>query len=263
MTIPRTLQRAMVIGGLALTLTATTTTNAHAFPGRDSIQFTYTHESITRSAVATFADIVFDGRSGARKPALGQIAVANAAVDDDQYHSALHFDGEAFPEGQARLQDLRIRIALDMSRKDVTAARTHLGQALHTVQDFYAHSNWVELGNSGAYPHLGELGYTIERRASGARCSGSTLTTTELTSGYFSGEDRAPVDGGCRHGGQKDYGSTREGISKDDGYFFNSPHASYHKAAGEAATRGTIAFLNSLWLNELSTTQMAQVLGCL
>ena len=32
--------------------------------------------------------------------------------------------------------------------QDLTYAREILGQSFHTLQDFYAHSNWVEMGNT-------------------------------------------------------------------------------------------------------------------
>ncbi len=32
--------------------------------------------------------------------------------------------------------------------KDLAQARQLLGQLLHTLQDFYSHSNWIELGKT-------------------------------------------------------------------------------------------------------------------
>ena len=89
------------------------------------------------------------------KKAIEQIADANAEVDQDQVTSAKHFDGESFPEGQARLATLLTSIQNALAADDATGARSALGGALHTIQDFYSHSNWVELGNSAPNSALG------------------------------------------------------------------------------------------------------------
>ncbi len=39
--------------------------------------------------------------------------------------------------------------------KDLKQARQLLGQLLHTLQDFYSHSNWIELGKKEINEHLG------------------------------------------------------------------------------------------------------------
>ena len=38
---------------------------------------------------------------------------------------------------------------------DLTQARQLLGQYLHTLQDFYSHSNWIELGKTEINDRLG------------------------------------------------------------------------------------------------------------
>jgi hypothetical protein len=79
-----------------------------------------------------------------------------------------HFDNELFELGSTRLQTLKqgvVNALLAVKQtedcncspnSDNTAnteasrtARRLLGQALHSLQDFYAHSNWVELGFRG------------------------------------------------------------------------------------------------------------------
>lgn len=105
------------------------------------------------------ADLAAGSTSGpSAQDAPASIIAANAAVDDDQTHAAPHFDGESFPEGQARILTLRADVVADLNAGDVAGARTSLGSALHTVQDFYSHSNWVELGNSAPNPDLGRPG---------------------------------------------------------------------------------------------------------
>jgi hypothetical protein len=67
-----------------------------------------------------------------------------------------HFDRETFYQGSERLINLKKEIINQLmpvtsaNTEDTKArgrtARQYLGQALHTLQDFYAHSNWFELG---------------------------------------------------------------------------------------------------------------------
>jgi hypothetical protein len=82
-----------------------------------------------------------------------------------------HFDRETFALGSWRLIKFKqeIKSILDPIPKAFTStdelqkaqergkmARQYLGKALHTLQDFYAHSNWVELGNKNINEDLGE-----------------------------------------------------------------------------------------------------------
>ena len=76
------------------------------------------------------------------------ISQANADVDDNQTQSALHCDGENLDEAQSRLQTFHAETIAALNDNNAGGAREALGSALHTVQDFYAHSNWVEMGNT-------------------------------------------------------------------------------------------------------------------
>jgi von Willebrand factor A domain-containing protein 7 len=67
------------------------------------------------------------------------IAKANIEVDKDQNHSEKHFDGENFVGGQSRLLDLKGQVVSKLQGNDAAGARESLGQALHTLQDFYSH----------------------------------------------------------------------------------------------------------------------------
>jgi hypothetical protein len=122
-----------------------------------------THQSITEKAIKsyTFSE---DGTCPAPSlmmKALSQIAQANADVDKNQRESALHFDGENFAGGQKRILKLREDCIQALRLKHAQTARIFFGQALHTLQDFYSHSTWVE--NHGPYPleELGVPGRTI------------------------------------------------------------------------------------------------------
>ncbi|CAF2841610.1 unnamed protein product [Rotaria sp. Silwood2] len=64
--------------------------------------------------------------------------------------SAAHFDSEAFINGSRRILQLRQTVVNDArtTSKNLTNARQSLGRLLHTLQDFYSHSNWVEMGKT-------------------------------------------------------------------------------------------------------------------
>jgi hypothetical protein len=83
------------------------------------------------------------------KDNLNKILAANAAIDLDQFHSEVHFDNCTFDLGVERIDNLWQLIQnedIDMPQRYAT-----FGTMIHTVQDFYAHSNWIEL-NEGEDP---------------------------------------------------------------------------------------------------------------
>ncbi len=69
---------------------------------------------------------------------------ANLQEDDLQGLSSVHFDNCAFSEGAAKIRENRASIRQHSDRLSPSAL-TAFGRLLHTVQDFYAHSNWIEL----------------------------------------------------------------------------------------------------------------------
>ncbi|CAF0781140.1 unnamed protein product, partial [Rotaria sordida] len=94
------------------------------------------------------------------KSILDTILSENGLVDFDAWTKKLpaaHFDSEAFSNGSRRIIKLRQRIINDAlaKKKNLTEARKCLGQLLHTLQDFYSHSNWIELGKTGINDRLG------------------------------------------------------------------------------------------------------------
>src|SRR5688572_4775629 len=100
--------------------------------------FDQTHQSISGNAIKEI-DSEFFGITKLTKPmkkAIEQIADANAEVDDDQTSSAKHFDGESFPEGQARVTALFQEVLTALGSNNPEGARSKLGQALHSIQDF-------------------------------------------------------------------------------------------------------------------------------
>jgi hypothetical protein len=237
------------------------------------------HQKMTEKSVEEL-DAEFFGITKLTKPmkkAIEQIADANVEVDDDQTSSAKHFDGENFGGGQLFITTLnRPQIKPALQNDNAATARHHLGQALHTLQDFYAHSSWIEMGG-GLHPALGVPGATI----SGAgptepTCRDCTLlpapfcplcstniTTPRLTSGYYAGEDRVkPFAAKCSHGGPFDGSVTGAGlgINKDSSDCFFSPHASLHSGAAGAAREATKKFIRELKA-ELTPRELKLLLG--
>lgn len=56
-----------------------------------------------------------------------------------------HFDGETFLQSNTRVIDMTNKIYSYLSAKNYEKARDISGQVLHTIQDFYSHSNWIEM----------------------------------------------------------------------------------------------------------------------
>ncbi|KAF3172372.1 hypothetical protein TWF788_009498 [Orbilia oligospora] len=209
--------------------------------------------------------------------AMEEIAEANALVDDDQENGELHFDGESFQPGQERLIKLSDQVVSLSSSGDYVAARKSIGMALHTLQDFYAHSSWVEAlnqKNAGdrIYPGLGypntmiyPLGPKVKTcsncRAQAAvfcgDCDGN-IKSVDLTSGYYSGEPafKKKSSAKCSHGGPLDFSTTYDlgiidsvlyvgqGINKDSSTCLWSPHRVLHYQAARLAVAATKDWIN-------------------
>jgi hypothetical protein len=59
-----------------------------------------------------------------------------------------HFDSEQMEEGNERVITLTASLYSKLNSGNYTDALTLTGQVLHTIQDFYSHTNWVEMGNT-------------------------------------------------------------------------------------------------------------------
>jgi hypothetical protein len=107
------------------------------------------HLGITSAALAATERVVGGETVKFSNLAIAQIRQANANTDWNQVDSALHFDNENFDGGTRRLVELKQSIiaAIIAPSPDGDSARRDLGGALHTLQDFYSHTNWVELGH--------------------------------------------------------------------------------------------------------------------
>ena len=80
--------------------------------------------------------------------ALEIIIAANCAQDALSYqvgHDHFHYDNNAFQAGDAYLEQMRRLISESLALGQALPAWQALGRILHAVQDFYAHSNYVNL----------------------------------------------------------------------------------------------------------------------
>ncbi|KAK6511311.1 hypothetical protein TWF481_000232 [Arthrobotrys musiformis] len=243
----------------------------------------YSHMEQTKDAMFQLWDKWYGGTPGwvpSNKNilAMNEIAEANALVDDDQENGELHFDGESFQYAQERLIKLSNNAVAFANAGDYVAARKSIGMALHTLQDFYAHSSWVEaLDKKGAkdqiYPGLGypntmiyPLGEKVKTctdcRAAVAIFCGDcddNVRGFDLTSGYYSGEPsfRKRSSAKCSHGGPFDRSTVDglnfleqilyvgQGINKDSSTCILSPHRILHYRAARLAVAATIDWIDA------------------
>jgi hypothetical protein len=131
-----------------------------------------------------------------------------------------HFDDERFKDGNDRVMMERNAAKVDLQNGDYVAARKQIGFALHTIQDFYAHSNWIDLGKDCCADRLGfddAFSNIPIARSDEPTCPDdpSTLLTDDLvllkarldprrplTSGYFpNSRPEIRQNHKCAHGG--------------------------------------------------------------
>jgi hypothetical protein len=60
-------------------------------------------------------------------------------------HDYIHFDGSAFSEGFSYIEEHEAKLFRAIEDSDFKTARAVLGKILHSWQDFYSHSNYVQL----------------------------------------------------------------------------------------------------------------------
>ena len=243
-----------------------------------------THEDITTNAFKALAKEFFgkDKLTASMQKALDKIVDSNAFVDENQHIASLHVDGESFDEAQTRLTNAKQALEKALSNDDAELARTILGVSLHTIQDFYSHSNWVELGNSGPNPSLGR-GDPIPFAGPGVKtcinclpsilpsacldCS-FNLITSQLTSGYYSGEDHKKpflglFSGKCSHGGILDNSTfipPNGGINKDTLTCLASPHTDLHLTAAGIAVAASEQFIRDIKA-DITKKQLRELFG--
>ncbi|CAF2591436.1 unnamed protein product [Rotaria sp. Silwood2] len=154
-----------------------------------------------------------------------------------------HFDAERFFRGNNLLITSQELILNSIRNEQYITAREQLGKYLHTHQDFYSHSSWIEMGEDGTYKALGEINAFNENIAT-------------INIGYDEGEieDDEPVVKPtnvlkCSHGGiidTTDNIPALGGINKDVKINIYSPHYYHQEQAANAAIESTYLFLKKL-----------------
>ena len=111
------------------------------------------HVEITREALKdSFSDA-----------AMKKIVAANLYQDRPTAqigHDEIHFDNDAFEKGYAYIEEQRALTIASLRANNVASAWAAFGRLTHTAQDFYAHSNYVDLWlarQNGAAPTPSEI----------------------------------------------------------------------------------------------------------
>lgn len=217
--------------------------DAHAFSGE-------VHKKITEDVAKTL---------GYSPKAIALLVKGNLDSDKKEsdapggewYSPAAHFDNETFSAGALRLRSKRDLALASLDTCDWGVSLEAIGRALHGVQDFYAHSNYVtKYPNPSKLPDTGKLAdlYQLvdpsqDDRKLPVNCA-SPAKTDPLTSGYYryTGAELAantqlwvqlPANR-CLH---DDAGALDPGLNKD------KPGRAGHDAAVARATDATKAFL--------------------
>ncbi|XP_040901618.1 von Willebrand factor A domain-containing protein 7 [Toxotes jaculatrix] len=243
----------------------------------------HTHQYITEQAIL---NVTLDTLKGTKKHqgnhaeertrlgrgfwrAVGEVVKSNAAMDfliSTRSDPVYHFDSERVDNALAMLRQFWTQTLLSVRAKEYQSARHSLGQLFHSLQDFYSHSNWVEMGQHSIYLHLlqpEEPAIPVAKEDTptcmecfSATCRNNLLPSLRnaqqdsqlLTTGYFSTSPPKP-QGKCSHGGILDssrYMGAKGGINKDSTSPLFSPHHYLHAEAATLATEATLTVLRDL-----------------
>ncbi len=199
------------------------------------------HPKITNEALKVISRTISDEELKFSDRAIEEIQEWNNKQDWNQINSAVHFDNENLAGGSQRINKLKeaaINSAIGENSSGLEA-RKNIGRALHTIQDYFSHTNHVE--NSADIPTFGQD--VLSSVGSGTEtCTGTFLNPgSELipgvgsTSGYFKIPLCNPPSGKCRHGL-----IICPGINKD------SPSNDFHDEAFTDANLASRDFVESI-----------------
>ncbi|XP_063592197.1 von Willebrand factor A domain-containing protein 7-like [Penaeus indicus] len=206
--------------------------------------------------------------------AVNSVAASNVKADSVRqlrYDPTLQVDAERLEDTEESIGSRYPLILTSILQDEAySAARSLLGLSLHTLQNFYSHSTWIEQGNEGILADLGFPGFAFNSTAgpeeavctpcSDAQgpCTGNVVIGAGLTTGYYQYVDEAangflvpkPTSGGkCSHGGVLDDSSSAPaegGINKDTASPCFSPHFHLHEKAAELAVQATDHYLKAI-----------------
>lgn len=201
--------------------------------------------------------------------AVGEVVKSNAAMDflsTTRSDPIYHFDSERVDSAMQMLRQFWTQTVLSIRAKEFQSARHSLGQLFHSLQDFYSHSNWVEMGQQSIYLHLlqpEEPAFPVAKEDSPTcmecfsitcrnnllpRLANSQEDSQLLTTGYFNTFPPKPL-GKCSHGGIMDssrYAGAKGGINKDSTSPLFSPHHYLHTKAAALASEASLTVLRDL-----------------
>ena len=258
----------------------------------------WSHEHITENAIwSLLGEFGFTSSTQLSRNALDHILSANGTTDLDaeRQWAYPHFDGENFYYSQERLKFVKNKIDELMSfsptGRQITEAQWYLGRGLHTLQDFYSHSNWPEQNPSPSpfpfHPQVGDSNFTMHGPPQNVRtcrtctrnncqglasdpCEDILLSQAPLTTGYYHGDKDRPTKpaGKCSHGGvvagffddETGDGSKRSGINKDTQDCTASPHDQFHHFAAGLAIEATKDYMREI-RNLIGNQQMRVLLS--
>ncbi|XP_049582169.1 von Willebrand factor A domain-containing protein 7 isoform X1 [Syngnathus scovelli] len=240
----------------------------------------YTHQYITEQAILNVTLDTLQQHQGHRAEeetrlgrsfwrAVGEVVHSNAEMDflsSTRSDPVYHFDSERVDSAVAMLRRFWAQTLLSVRANEYQSALHSLGQLFHSLQDFYSHSNWVEMGQRSIYLHLLHPEEPAVPVAEGdtptcMECFSATcrdnllprLTSRQrevqlLTTGYFSTFPPKP-EGKCSHGGMLDSSRSmgaKGGINKDSTSPLFSPHHFLHVEAAKLASDATLTVLRDL-----------------
>ncbi|KAF5905479.1 von Willebrand factor A domain-containing protein 7-like, partial [Clarias magur] len=240
----------------------------------------YTHQYMTEQAVLNVTmetiNMMPEHFGGQKKlelgrafwKSMGEVVNANAAMDflsSTRSDPVYHFDSERVEGSIEMMRNFWKQVLLLAQKKDYQGARYIMGQLLHGLQDFYSHSNWVEMGQQTEYLHLlhskePSVPVASEDTPTCAACHRFSCYNNLLeelvrgppklllTTGYFSNYPPKPI-GKCSHGGILDssrHHAAEGGINKDSTSPLFSPHHFLHKEAAQLASKATVRVLRDL-----------------
>ncbi|XP_014832979.1 PREDICTED: von Willebrand factor A domain-containing protein 7-like [Poecilia mexicana] len=219
----------------------------------------FTFPSLTTSAVAAACEVSKSCKSFIN--AIQTVTNENKQTDFVYFWSPPHHcDNEKIAEGQKLITDGLSVVKAANDEQNFASATLSLGRILHTVQDFYSHTNWVEmdhhLPNSNLIRNTSVGKIAAITRATCRNCDGEdcrnniledVIEEQILTSGYFSLSPFSSKPAGkCSHGGFWDRTEGIEpigGINKDSN---TSEHGHLHNLAANVAIRATSELLEDV-----------------
>ena len=181
--------------------------------------------------------------------AIKEMRDSTASVDDISAelltNPAAHCDDELLHDCTFRINSIKKAI-IDNLKNDSTrngaGARKEIGRALHTLQDFYSHSNWINVGG-GVNPDIGLSLISAlslsQRTCNYTQAELAGFGLTDITTAYFPLDSFSAPEGKCIHGISILFDVT-DGIHKDD------PSQTGHVAARKAAVDSTVKYIEEI-----------------